>query len=111
MAIRYKQTAERPAMKLWLLDDDLSLIDLSSYTFVLKIGHIGSAAGLTKSSNIAGAAGSGAEPSGIPNCVVTWTAGELATLNPGLYDMELTATLSSLDRVFTDTIEILDVMT
>ncbi len=111
MAIRYKKTAERPAMKLWLLDDDLSLIDLSAYTFVLRIGHIGSAAGLTKSSNIAGAVGANAEPNGTPNCVVTWTAGELAVLNPGLYDMELTATLSSLDRVFTDTIEILDVMT
>ncbi len=111
MALRFKRTAERPALKLWLLDDDLTLIDLSSYTFVLKIGHIGNVALLTKSSNIAGAVGANAEPSGTPNCVVTWTAGELAVLSPGLYDFELTATLSGLDRVFTDTLEILDTMT
>jgi hypothetical protein len=111
MALRYKKTADRPALKLWLLDDDLTLIDLTSYAHVLKVGHIGSAAGLTKNSNIAGAAGAGAEPTGTPNCVVTWTAGELAVLTPGLYDFELTSTLSGLDRVFTDTLEILDVIT
>ncbi len=111
MALRFKKTAERPALNLWLLDDDLTLIDLSTYTFVLKIGHIGSVALLTKSSNIAGAPGAGAEPDGTPNCVVTWTVGELAVLPPGLYDFELTATLTGLDRVFTDTLEILDTMT
>lgn len=111
MALRFKKTAERPALKLWLLDDDLSLIDLSGNTFVLKIGHIGSAAALTKSSNIAGAVGADAEPDGTPNCVVTWTAGELAALTPGLFDFELTATLSGLDRVFSDKIEIQDVIT
>ncbi len=110
MALRYKKTAERPALKLWLLDDDLSLIDLSAYTFSLKIGHVGSAAALTKSSSIAGAAGAGVEPSGTPNCVVSWTAGELAAITAGLYDLELTATTGGLDRVFSDTIEIQDVI-
>ncbi len=110
MALRYKKTADRPALKLWLLDDDLSLIDLSTYTFSLKVGHIGSAALLTKASNIAGAVGAGAEPSGTPNCVVTWTAGELAVLAAGLYDFEITCTLGGLDRVFTDSLEIVEVI-
>ncbi len=111
MALRYKKTAERPALKLWLLDDDLSLIDMTSYAFSLKVGHVGSAALLTKASNIAGAVGAGAEPSGTPNVVVTWTAGELAALNAGLYDFELTCTLTGLDRVFADSLEIIDVIT
>lgn len=112
MALRYRKTAERPGLNLWLIDDDMSLIDMSTYdSFVVKIGHFGSAAALTKSSNISGVVGAGAEPTGVPNCVITWTAGELAALDPGLYDFQLTATASGLDRVFSDTIEILDVMT
>ncbi len=111
-AIRYRKTAERPGLQLWLLDDDLSLIDLSGYdSFMLKIGHIGQPASLIKTSQITGQLGAGAEPDGTPNCVVTWLPGELAVLDAGLYDMELTATLSLLDRVFYDSIEILDVMT
>lgn len=109
--LKYHSTADRPALELWLLDDDGSLIDFSSgYTFSLKIGRAGSAALLTKTSNIAGAAGAGAEPSGTPNVTVTWTAGELA-LTPGTYTFQLTATSSSLDRVFTADIQIIDVIT
>lgn len=109
--IRYHKTADRPALKLWLFDDDGTLIDFSSgYTFSLKIGNSGSAALLTKTSNITGAAGSGTEPTGTPNVTVTWTAGELA-LTPNEYECELTATTSSLDRVFEFGITILDVIT
>lgn len=111
MTVRYHATAERPALELWLYDDDGSLIDFSSgYTFVLKVGLPGSAALLTKSSGITGAAGSGEEPTGTPNVTVSWTAGELA-LTPGSYMGQLTATTSSLDRVFVFPIHILDVVT
>lgn len=109
--ITYKKTADRPALKLWLLDDDGTLIDFSSgYTFVFKLGNTGQAALLTKSSGITGAAGSGTEPSGTPNVTVTWIAGELA-VTPGGYSWDLTATSSGLDRVFFGKIQILDVIT
>jgi hypothetical protein len=111
MTLRFHKTAERPALKLWLVDDDGTLIDFSSgYTFSFKIGHAGSAAILTKTSSITGAAGAGSEPDGTPNVTVTWTAGELA-LTAGSYVWQLTATTSSLDRVFAGTIVILDVVT
>lgn len=109
--LRYASSADRPALELWLYDDDGTLIDFSTgYSFVLKIGRRGFAALLTKSSGIAGAAGSGSEPTGTPNVTVTWSAGELA-LTPGKYLLQLTATSSSLDRVFTVDIEIADVIT
>jgi hypothetical protein len=109
--VSYHSTADRPVLQLWLQDDDGTLIDFSSgYTFSLKIGEPGSAALLTKSSSITGAAGAGTEPTGTPNVTVTWTAGELA-LTPGNYTGQLTATISSLDRVFTFPFTITDVIT
>ena len=110
-ALTYKKSAERPAAKLWLFDDDHTLIDFSAgYTFSLKIGTVGSAALLTKTTNITGAAGAGTEPTGTPNVTITWTAGELA-ITPGVYTWELTCTTSSLDRVFSGSITIQDVIT
>ena len=106
----YKKTADRPAASGWIVDDDGTLIDLSSATFSLKIGLPGSAALLTKTTNIAGAAGSGTEPDGTPNIVITWAAGDL-NLTPGTYVWELTVTENSLDRVFFGDIRIVDVIT
>lgn len=99
-ALRYHAGAERPALKLWLLDDDGTLINFSSgYTFQLRIGEVGAAAILEKTSGIIGAAGAGIEPAGTPNVTVSWSAGELA-LTPGAYTWQLTATTGGLDRVF-----------
>ena len=112
--LTYYKTADRPALKLWLLDDDGTLIDFSpgGYTYQLKIGVIGATALVTKTTNIAGAAGSGVEPTGVPNVVVTWTAGELAVLSGAtIYSWQLTATITALDRVFADRIQILDTIT
>ena len=109
--LRYKKTAERPAAKLWLQDDDGTLINFSSgYTFSFKIGYHGQAALLTKTSGIAGDAGSGTEPTGTPNVTITWTAGEL-NLSAGIYSWELTATTGGLDRVFSGTFVVEDVIT
>ncbi len=108
--VQYFSTADRPGLKLWIYDDDGTLIDFSSgYTFVFKIGVPGTTALLTKSAGIAGALGAGIEPTGTPNVVVTWTAGELA-LAVGSYVGQLTATTSSLDRVFSFPVDILEVV-
>ena len=110
--IQYHKTAERPALELWLIDDDGALIDFSTgYTFALKVGNVGSTALLTKTSGIAGAVGAGEEPTGTPNVVVSWTAGEL-NLTPGSYAAQLTATTAGLDRIFTlPPFDILDALT
>ena len=100
MTVTYHSAAERPALELWILDDDGALIDFSSgYTWSLKIGAAGSTALLTKTTNITGAAGAGTAPTGTPNVVVTWSAGELA-ITAGVYTAQLVATTSSTDRVF-----------
>ncbi len=97
--LRYYTGAERPALKLWLLDDDGTLIDFSSgYTFSLKVGLPGSVL-LTKTSGIVGAVGAGVEPTGTPNVTISWSAGELA-ITPGAYSWALTATTGGLDRIF-----------
>ena len=106
--VTYVKTADRPALQIWWFDDDGALIDFSSgYTFSLKVGSRGMAASLVKTSNIVGAAGAGVEPTGTPNVVVTWAAGELA-LAAGGYLAQLTATTSSLDRVIEFDLTILD---
>jgi hypothetical protein len=107
----YFKTADRPALKLWLLDDDGTIIDFSTgYTFSLKIGKLGATALLTKTSGITGAVGAGVEPAGTPNVQIVWTAGELA-LTAGIYEWQLTCTTAALDRVFGGRIQILDVIT
>jgi hypothetical protein len=112
MTVKYYSSAERPALELWLLDDDGSLINFATptYTFVFKVGIPGDTALLTKSSGITGAAGAGSEPDGTPNVTITWSAGEL-DIAAGSYQGQLTATTSSLDRVFSFPFEIRPVVT
>lgn len=100
--IAYYQSAERPALQLWLLDEDGDLIDFSTgYSFSFKLGTPGSAATFSKTSGITGAAGSGTEMSGgTPNVSIAFSAGELAALTPKGYTAQLTATTGGLDRVF-----------
>jgi len=110
--VEYRKGAARPAMECWLKDDDGALIDFStgSPTFSLKIGRIGEIALLTKTTGIAGAAGAGEEPTGTPNVVVTWVAGDL-NITPGPYLAQLTVTVSSLPRLFAWPFTITDVIT
>lgn len=104
--LRYHQGAERPALKLWLIDDDGTLIDFSSgYAFEFKVGVAGSVL-LTKSSGIVGAAGAGVEPTGTPNITVSWSAGDLA-ITPGAYSWQLKATTGGLDRYFSGVFHVL----
>lgn len=98
--LAWNQNAERPGMSLWIFDSSGALIDFSSgYTYSLKLGQRGGAALLTKSTGITGAVGAGVEPTGTPNVVITWSAGEL-DLSPGVYRAQLTCTTSSADRVY-----------
>ncbi len=107
-SVSYHATAARPALQLWLLDDDKTLIDFSTgWTFSLKIGAKASTALLTKTTGIVGAAGVGIEPTGTPNVVITWAAGEL-NLPPTEHAWQLTATSGGLPRVFEGKIRIDD---
>jgi hypothetical protein len=109
--LTYHATAARPAAELWLLDDDGSLIDFSSgYTFTLRVGAKDEAAILTKTTGITGAAGAGVEPTGTPNVVITWTAGELDIVRAAHW-FQLTATTGGLPRVFEGRLIILHVIT
>jgi hypothetical protein len=95
---RYPRGAERPSMRLWLLNDDGQPEDLTGYALTLKLGQRNAGpALLTKSSGLIGQAGSGVEPTGVPNFVANWTAGEL-DLPPGTYALDVTATAGGLDR-------------
>jgi hypothetical protein len=113
-ALTYYKGAERPDIRLWLKDDDGTLVDFSVgvWTFVWKVGIPGSAAVFTKSTGITGAAGSGVAPTGVPNARLSFTAGELDSVTVGSrYHWQLRATTSSLDRIFAGTITFLDVIT
>jgi hypothetical protein len=97
--VRYKRNAELPSLEIWWLDDDGVLVDMSAASaFELKIGNVGSAAVLTKTTGVTGAAGSGTETNGTPNVTVAWSAGEL-NLTPGPYTMQLSATFAQGQRV------------
>lgn len=109
--VSYHKGAERPSLSLWLVDDDGSLIDFSTgYTFSFKIGIVGSAATVTKTSGITGAAGAGTAPTGTPNVTVAWAADEL-NIAARRYTWQLTATTSSLDRIFSGTFYIVGIVT
>lgn len=68
----YYRTAKRPVIELWLLDDDGNLVDFTGATFEFKLGEPGEVADFTKTTGITGAAGSGTEPDGVPNVVITF---------------------------------------
>lgn len=105
--LRYHAGAERPALKLWLQDDDGTLIDFSSgYSFELRVGLPGQTPLLTKTSGIVGAAGAGVEPTGTPNVTISWTSGELA-ITVGAYSWQLKATTGGLDRYFSGVFHVL----
>lgn len=106
--ITYYKNAEDPSTRIWWLDDDGDLIDLSAVSsWQLKIGQIGETALLTKTTGVTGAAGSGAEPTGIPNVVIVWAAGEL-NIAAGHYTMQLVATTGGRDRVMTAPFDVLN---
>lgn len=105
------RTAERPELRFWLLDDDGTLIDFSAgYSFSFKLGAVGATAMFTKTSGITGAAGAGSEPAGDPNVTITFSADELDDLEVGPCDGQLTATSSSLGRVFQFNVQVRDVI-
>jgi hypothetical protein len=110
--LAYYRTAERPDIAMWILDDDGDLIDFSTgYTFAWKLGSPGAAASFTKTTLITGAAGAGVEATGTPNILIQFVAAELDDVDPGSYTWQLTATSSSLSRVYQGRITILDVIT
>jgi hypothetical protein len=86
----YIQGADLPDLTFDWRDRNAVLIDFSTgYTFVLKLGKPGQAATLTKSTGITGAATS-------PNVTAAWsTSGELNTIAPGVYTLDLIATRTS----------------
>jgi hypothetical protein len=111
MSLVYYRTAELPDLQFWLLDDDGALVNLASgYTFSFKLGTPGAVASFDKTTLITGAAGSGTEPSGTPNLTIAFAADELDDIDPGRYVWQLTATSTSLDRVYQGTIQIKDVI-
>jgi hypothetical protein len=105
------RTAERPNVKLWLQDDNRTLMDLTGYTFEFKIGTAGKTAVFTKTTGITGAAGTGTEPTGTPNVVMTFTSGELdALVKIDKTGGQVKATTGGLDRFWVFDVQIKDVI-
>lgn len=105
--LTYKRGAALPNAELWLYDDDETSLDLSSgYTFEFKIGALGAAAVLEKTTGITGAAQAGVRPTGTPACTINWAAGDL-DIPAGRYVWELIATSGGEDRFFHGTFTIL----
>jgi hypothetical protein len=106
------RTGERPDVRLWLTDDADTLVDLSSgYTFELKLGVEESAAWFTKTTGMTGAAGAGVRPTGTPNLVLTFIAGELDSAQVGLTTGQIKATTGGKDRFWTCSVRIHGVIT
>lgn len=89
-----------------VITDDGDAVDLSTgYTFSLKCGVPGQAALFTKSSGITGTT---------TGVTIQWaTSGELLSLDPGVYEFQLTSTRGSDSRKRVDkwTRPILDIIT
>lgn len=84
--IDYIVGADLPNLAVTWKDSSGNVIDYSSgYTFAAKVGHRGTTS-FTKTTGITGAATS-------PNVLVQWAnTGELNSLAPGIYVLEIIAT-------------------
>lgn len=92
--VSYVKGAELPPLKVQLLDETNSIVDLTTASQItLRLGLDTTTTALTKTTGITGST---------TGATVNWTAGELE-LTPGNYMAELTATISGLDyrRQFT----------
>lgn len=81
----YIQGSDLPDLEVAWFDSQKQPIDMSSgYTFVAKVGILEEETLFTKNTGILGS------PNG---CIIAWaTTGELNTLPPGRYTLEITAT-------------------
>ena len=89
--VKYIQGADLPDLALTLTDSAGNVLALSSvaHSFALKVGTPGSAAVLTKTTGFTAA-------DTAPNLTVAWaTSGELNTLTPDAYTMDVIATRTS----------------
>lgn len=108
--LSYHYAAERPTIQLWILNAQRELMDLSTgYTFSFRVGGTYASPLLTKTSGITGAVGSGVEPSGTPNVVISWSAGEITAglgSQRGTYPCWLTLTTGTADDIRTGTFKV-----
>lgn len=105
IGIGYVVGAELPDVGITWYATDGTVIDFASgWTFQVKIGVKGSAALLTKTAGIVGAATA-------PNITIVWTAGELDAIPSGVYTLQVRATSASKDRIFQDLIRITSAVT
>lgn len=102
---QYVRNAELPTLKFWWRDVAGNLIDFTGFTWNLTLFIPGTAAVLTKTTNIAGAPGAGVEPTGTANVVVTWVAGDL-NLAPAVYALVLAGTSGGLNYTYRSTLAI-----
>lgn len=100
--VTYHLNDDLGSLECWLFNRrGGDLIDLSSYTLVLKVGIPGEAALLTKSTGLGGAAGSGdgSADDDVPNFTADWDEGEIATIGtPGNYVCQIDATTGGKSR-------------
>lgn len=86
--LSYNRGVTSPSARLWIYDDDGTLIDLTGATLSAKIGARGSAPKTTKSSGVTGTLGAGTEPDGVPNLSITWSGSDL-DIAPGIYLLQI----------------------
>lgn len=110
MTVEYYRGSEDPNLAFWLVDVNGNLIDFSTgYAFEFKIGQPETTAIVTKTTGIAGAVGSGEEPTGTPNILITWEVDEL-DIEAGNYEWRLKATLGTRDRYFGGSFRVISVI-
>lgn len=86
--LSYNRGVTAPSARLWIFDDDGTLIDLTGATLSVKIGARGATPKTTKASGVTGGLGAGTEPDGTPNVTIVWSGSEL-DIAPGIYLMQV----------------------
>jgi len=100
MPVTYIQGAELPDVEVTWRDSDSSIINFSTgYTFTVRLGQLGQAATLTKTTGITGNNVS-------PNLLISWSSTEIESLPAATYTMEIIArhVATSKDRKMHDTV-------
>jgi hypothetical protein len=103
MPVEYIQGAELPDITIRWTDSDGTAIDFTSgWTFTVRIGQVGQAAVVQKTTGITGSDGA----SNTPNLVISWSSTEIESVAAATYSLQVIArhTGSGKDRKLQDSL-------
>ena len=94
----YKTTDEDPSIPFYVTDFAGAVVDLSAATFAVRVVRASTGALVSTITTVTGYATAQGTSPNLYNAVLTWAAGDLATIGAGVYRLEMQCTIASRQR-------------